>query len=172
MRRNVVRFRNSQAQASSVFLNLLQFCLGNNVDSQKGESCNNQHVQKKRQRLEYVWHLWTELMRRSSKFAERTRLETQVFMVKWQSSVTPRFFTVRQGNRYTTYRYRVWEGKTERSGLSTRGYDHCFRLVVTQFKFVQCYPEFNITSTVVAQRGTGQGFDEGVHILEVRVVSV
>ena len=27
------------------------------------------------------------------KLAERTRLETWVFMVKWQSSVTPRFLT-------------------------------------------------------------------------------
>ena len=34
-----------------------------------------------------------ELTRRSSKLAERTRLETWVFMVKCQSSVTPRFLT-------------------------------------------------------------------------------
>ena len=32
-----------------------------------------------------------ELMRRSSKLAERTRLETWVLKAKWQSSVTPRF---------------------------------------------------------------------------------
>ena len=34
-----------------------------------------------------------ELMRRSSTLAERTRLETWVFIVKWQSNVTPRFLT-------------------------------------------------------------------------------
>ena len=34
-----------------------------------------------------------ELMRRSSKLAERTRLETWVFNVKWQSNVTPMFLT-------------------------------------------------------------------------------
>ena len=34
-----------------------------------------------------------KLMWRSSKLAERTRLDTWVFMVKWQSSVTPRFLT-------------------------------------------------------------------------------
>ena len=32
-------------------------------------------------------------MRRSSKLAEHTRLETWVFTVKWQSSVTPKFLT-------------------------------------------------------------------------------
>ena len=32
-------------------------------------------------------------MRRSSKLAERTVLETWVFMVKWQLNVTPRFLT-------------------------------------------------------------------------------
>ena len=32
-------------------------------------------------------------MRRSSKLAERTGLETWVFIVKWQSNVTPRFLT-------------------------------------------------------------------------------
>ena len=32
-------------------------------------------------------------MRRSSKLAERTRLETWVFIVKWQSNVTSRFLT-------------------------------------------------------------------------------
>ena len=32
-------------------------------------------------------------MRRSSNLAERTRLETWVFIVKWQSNVTPRFLT-------------------------------------------------------------------------------
>ena len=34
-----------------------------------------------------------ELMRLGSKLAERTILEIWVFMVKWQSSVTPRFLT-------------------------------------------------------------------------------
>ena len=37
---------------------------------------------------------------------------------------------VRQGNRCTTYSYKVWEGKRERPRLSTRRYDHCFSLVV------------------------------------------
>ena len=37
---------------------------------------------------------------------------------------------LQQGNRCTTYSYKVWEGKRERSRLSTRGYDHCFSLVV------------------------------------------
>ena len=32
-------------------------------------------------------------MRRSSKLAEHTRLETWVFIVKWQSNVTPKFLT-------------------------------------------------------------------------------
>ena len=32
-------------------------------------------------------------MRRSSKLAERTRLETWVFIVKWQPNVTSRFLT-------------------------------------------------------------------------------
>ena len=32
-------------------------------------------------------------MRRSSKLAECTRLEIWVFIVKWQSNVTPRFLT-------------------------------------------------------------------------------
>ena len=34
-----------------------------------------------------------ELMRRSSKLAERTKLETWVFIVKWQSDIKPRFLT-------------------------------------------------------------------------------
>ena len=34
-----------------------------------------------------------ELMRQSSKLAEHTRLETWVFIVKWQSIVTPKFLT-------------------------------------------------------------------------------
>ena len=34
-----------------------------------------------------------ELIRRSSKFAERTRFKTWVFIVKWQSSVIPQFLT-------------------------------------------------------------------------------
>ena len=34
-----------------------------------------------------------ELMRRSSKLGERTRLETWVFIVKWQPNVTSRFLT-------------------------------------------------------------------------------
>ena len=33
-------------------------------------------------------------MRLSSKLDERTRLETWVFMVRWRSSVTPRFLTL------------------------------------------------------------------------------
>ena len=32
-------------------------------------------------------------MRRSSTLAERTRLKTWIFVVKWQSNVTPRFLT-------------------------------------------------------------------------------
>ena len=68
-------------------------------------------------------------MRRSSKLAERTRLDTWVFMVNWQSSVTPRFVDrVTQGNRCTTY---SCLGRKKREiGLSTRGCDHCFSLVV------------------------------------------
>ena len=44
-----------------------------------------------------------ELMRRTSKLAERTRLETLVFMVKWQSSVTPRFLTDAQPTVIKSY---------------------------------------------------------------------
>ena len=60
MRRNVVRFRNSQSKASSVVLNLSLVCLGDTEDIQKEECCNNQDVKEQRQRQESLWHLWTE----------------------------------------------------------------------------------------------------------------
>ena len=45
-------------------------------------------------------------------------------MVRLQSSVKPKVLDgVRQGNRCTTYRYRVREGVGERSMVSDRGTD-------------------------------------------------
>ena len=66
------------------------------------------------------------------KLAERTRLETWVFMVKWQSSVTPRFLieSDKGTEAQPTAIKSGKEKKRERSRLSTRGYDHCFSLVV------------------------------------------
>ena len=51
------------------------------------------------------------------KLAERTRLETWVFMVKWQSSVTPRFLT--ESDKGTDAQATVTKSgkEKERSGL-------------------------------------------------------
>ena len=54
------------------------------------------------------------------------------FIVKWQSSVTPMFLTVRQGNRCTTYNYKVWEGKRERD-LYFRPEDTIIASVLSSF---------------------------------------
>ena len=74
-------------------------------------------------------------MRRSSKLAERTRLETWVFIVKWQSDETPKFLT--KSDKGTNVQLTVIKPgkkkkkkKGERSELSTRGYDHCFSPVL------------------------------------------
>ena len=74
-------------------------CLRDTEDSQTGENCSGQGVKDQRQRNEFLWHLWTE--DDGTKLAEHTGLELRVFMVEWQSSVTPRFLTVRHGNRRT-----------------------------------------------------------------------
>ena len=59
------------------------------------EICSSQDVKVPRQRKD-LWHLWTKNYRwnywQSSKLVEHTRLRC-VFMVKWQSSVTPRLLT-------------------------------------------------------------------------------
>ena len=65
----------------------------------------------------------------------KTNFCMRVFMLYWQSSVIPRFLTVRHGNRCTAYSHRVWEGGRERPRLSTRGYHHCFGLVVVPSMF-------------------------------------
>ena len=61
-------------------------------------------------------------------------METCVFIVKWQSSVTPSFLT--ESDKRTDELPTVTESgkerqrERERPALSTRGYDHCFSLVV------------------------------------------
>ena len=71
-----------------------------------------------------------ELMRQSSKLAGFTRLETWVFTVKWQSNKTPRILT--ESDKGTDAQPTVKKSgkENEKSILSTRGYDHCFSLVV------------------------------------------
>ena len=71
-------------------------------------------------------------MQWSSKLAEHTRLEMWVFMVKQQSSVTPRLLVVRHQNRCTTCSHSVWEGGRVSPRLSTRRCNHCFGFVVTE----------------------------------------
>ena len=70
------------------------------------------------------------------KLAERTRLETWVFIVKRQSNVTPRFLT--ESDKGTDAQRTVIKSEEKRESfrLSTRRYDHCFSLVVILFKFV------------------------------------
>ena len=51
-----------------------------------------------------------ELMRQSSKLVECSRLETWVFMVRWQSSVTPRFLTVSEKGTDALPTVRIGEG--------------------------------------------------------------
>ena len=55
-------------------------------------------------------------------------------MVKWQASVTPRFLT--ESDKGTDAQPTVIKSgkEKERCGLSTRGYDHSFRMV--QFNFL------------------------------------
>ena len=49
-------------------------------------------------------------------------------MVKWQSSVTPRFLT--ESDRGTTYSYKVWDGKRD---LDFRPKDTIIALVLSSF---------------------------------------
>ena len=59
------------------------------------------------------------------------------------------FEKVRHGNRCTTYNGRVWEGRRERSRLSTRGYSHCFGLVIFKFMHVHCHSSHNVINTLL-----------------------
>ena len=58
-------------------------------------------------------------------------METWVFIVKWQTNVTSRFLT--ESDKGTDAQPTVIKSgkeKREKSRLLTRGYDHCFSLVV------------------------------------------
>ena len=134
MRRSVVSLRNTQYKGEQRCSEPSVVCLGDTEDSQKGESYNNQDVKEQKQKQVFVafvdrrWRM--ELMWQTSKWAEHTRLETWVFMVKWQSNVAPWFLTESDKGTDAPPTVIVWEGKRERSGVSTREYDHCFSLVV------------------------------------------
>ena len=73
-----------------------------------------------------------ELMRRSSKLAERTRLETMVFMVKWQSSVTPRFLTESDKGTYAQPTV-LKSGDEKERGLDFRHEDTIIASVLSSF---------------------------------------
>ena len=92
-------------------------------------------------------------MRRSSKLAERTRLETWVFIVKCNTKVLDR---VRQENRCTTYSYKVWEGKRERD-LDFRPEDTIIASVLSSFSLSL----FNVIQDLM----------RGCRLLELRFVS-
>ena len=73
-----------------------------------------------------------ELMRRSSKLAERTRLETWVFTVKWQSNVTPKFLT--QSDKGTDAQSTVVKSGMEKD-LDFRPEDTIIASVLSSFSF-------------------------------------
>ena len=100
------------------------------------------------------WQKW--LMWRSSKLAECTRLEMWIFMVKRQSSVTPRFLTVRHGKWYTAYR--VWEGLD----LDFIPKDTITALVLSSL---------SLRSYTSTWTGGDLGFDERCQFLEMGVIS-
>ena len=71
-------------------------------------------------------------MRRSSKLAERTRLETWVFIVKWQPDVTPRFLT--ESNTGTDAQPTVIKsGKGKERDLDFRPEDTIISSVLSSF---------------------------------------
>ena len=75
---------------------------------------------------------WMELMRRSSKLAECTRLETWVFIVKWQPDVTPRFLT--ESNNGTDAQPTVIKsGKEKERDLDFRPEDTIIASVLSSF---------------------------------------
>ena len=45
--------------------------------------------------------------------------------------------------------HRAREEERERPRLSTRGQNHCFGLVVVEFKFIHCHPGFDVISTLL-----------------------
>ena len=94
-------------------------------------------------------------MRRSSKLAERTRLETWVFIVKWQPDVTPRFLT--ESNTGTDAQPTVIKsGKGKERDLDFRPEDTIIASVLSSFSLSL----FNVIQDLIhqyvsAQRGRG-----------------
>ena len=71
-------------------------------------------------------------MRRSSKLAERTRLETWVFIVKWQSNLIPRFLT--ESDKGTdTQPTVIKSGKEKKKDLDFRPEDMIIASILSSF---------------------------------------
>ena len=79
---------------------------------------------------------------------------------------------VRHGNRCATYSHRLWEQGRERPRLSTRGYNHCPSLIVTEFKFVYCYPGSDVINTLLHGEDEISDLMRGCSSLELRVISI
>ena len=58
MRRDMVRFRNTENNGEQCCFEHLVVCFRDTEDSQTGENCSSQGLKEQRQKL--VWHLWTE----------------------------------------------------------------------------------------------------------------
>ena len=108
-------------------------------------------------------------MRRRSKLAELTRLETWVFIVKWQSNVTPRFLT--ESDKGTDELPTVIKSYKETArDLDFPSEDAV--IVVVWFKFVQCHPGSNVINTFLYREEEIRDLMRGCKFLELRIVSV
>ena len=107
-----------------------------------------------------------EPMRRSSKLAEHTRLETQVFKVKLQSSVTPRFLT--ESDKGTDAQPTVIKPGKEKERDLDRPEDTIIASVLSSFS----HPGFNVISTFLHREEEVRDLMRGCRLLELRVVSV
>ena len=106
-------------------------------------------------------------MRRSSKLAEHTRLETQVFKVKLQSSVTPRFLT--ESDKGTNAQPTVIKsGKEKERGLDFRPEDTIIASVLSSFSLSL----FNVINTFLHKEEEVRDLMSGCRLLELKVVSI